>query len=206
MSRHTTPDQKAQIVTLRSAGYSLPSIAEKVGVSLSTVKRHIKSIPKGSIKQEIIEEAQKELLSTLSDSAVKKELAALVRDDLILTHRIRSSIFNTLEHIEKHSPTDAHEAGQIMRALSSAATGLKLTGDALRQSLGINQRGLHESNTDDLPDLTIRDMTSDEMHEIRKRSEARSTGVDDGLGGILTEKNEVLTEGFEESDKEPEAA
>ena len=116
--RHSTPDQKAQINTLRAAGYSLSSIADRVGVSVSTVKRHIKSTPKGLANQELIDEAKEELLETLSDSAVKAHLASLVQDDLALSQRIRATIFTTLEHLESQKPSDAREAAQMMRALS----------------------------------------------------------------------------------------
>jgi transposase len=205
-AKHTTPDQKAQIVTLRAAGYSISSIADRVSVSVSTVKRISHSTSKGSINQELMDEATKELIDTLSDSTVKSHLASLVQDDLALSQRIRSAMFTTLEQIEKHKPSDACEAGQIMRALSSAATTLKLTSDTLRQSLGVSQRGLHESNVDDLPELIITTMTGGEMAEIRKRAESLAEGFDDGMGGILVEENEVITEGFDEAPGEPEAA
>jgi isocitrate dehydrogenase kinase/phosphatase len=199
---HTTPNQKAQIVTLRSAGYSISTIADRVGVSVSTVKRVSHSTPKGTVKQELIDEAKKELLTSLLDDTVKSQLAALVVDDISIAHRIRSNIVSTLEHIENQKPSGLAEAGQTMRALSSAATGLKLTGDALRQSLGVTQRGLHESNTDDLPELIIQDMTGEDLHKIRSRAELLSLGIDDGLGGILPDENDIIVEGIDE----PEAA
>ncbi|MBT3060815.1 MAG: hypothetical protein AB2696_01655 [Candidatus Thiodiazotropha sp.] len=78
-----------------------------------------------------------------------------------------------------------------------------MTGDALRQSLGISQREIHTSSGEDLPVLTIVDMATDEIVQIRNEAVARSMGLDDGIGGVLTDvDNDVITEGLDE----PEAA
>ncbi|MEW8192093.1 MAG: helix-turn-helix domain-containing protein [Candidatus Thiodiazotropha sp.] len=203
-SKHTTPTQKAEIISLRLAGYSLSTIAEHCGVSISTVKRAVKGIKKGTIKQELVDQAKKDLLTNLKDDTVKTQLSALIADDISLSHRIRTSIAATLEQIEKQTPSDAREAAQIMRSLTSAATALKTTGDALRQSLGVTQREIHTASGEDLPILKIVDMTTDEIEQIRNEAKARSMGLDNGMGGVLGDEtdNEVITEGMDE----PEAA
>ncbi|MBT3024133.1 MAG: helix-turn-helix domain-containing protein [Candidatus Thiodiazotropha sp. (ex Lucina aurantia)] len=202
--KHTTPTQKSKIISLRLAGYSLSTIAERCGVSISTVKRAVKGIKKGTVKQELVDQAKKDLLTNLADETVKTQLSALIADDITLSHRIRTSILATLEQIEKQTPSDAREAAQIMRSLTSAATALKATGDALRQSLGVTQREIHTTSGEDLPILKIVDMTTNEINQIRNEAEARSMGLDDGMEGILTNEddNEVITEGMDE----PEAA
>ncbi|MEW8073345.1 MAG: helix-turn-helix domain-containing protein [Candidatus Thiodiazotropha endolucinida] len=204
MSKHTIPTQRAEIISLRLAGYSLSTIAERCGVSISTVKRAVKGIKKGTIKQELVDQAKKDLLTNLKDDTVKTQLSALIADDISLSHRIRTNIAATLEQIEQQTPSDAREAAQIMRSLTSAATALKATGDALRQSLGVTQREIHTASGEDLPILTIVDMTTDEMEQIRNEAKARSMGLDDGMGGVLADEtdNEVITEGMDE----PEAA
>ncbi|MCU7890271.1 MAG: helix-turn-helix domain containing protein [Candidatus Thiodiazotropha sp. (ex Ustalcina ferruginea)] len=204
-NKHTTPTQKAEIITLRLAGHSLTSIAERCGVSISTVKRHIKGTKKGSIEQDLIDQAKQDLLSNLTDETVKTQLAALISDDIALSHRIRTNITTTLERIEKQTPSDAREAAQIMRSLTSAATAIKLTGEALRQSLGVSQREIHTTSSETLPELTIVDMTSDEIEQIRNEAHARSSGFDNGLGGTLTDTNtddnEIITEGMDEPEE-----
>ncbi|MCG8043576.1 MAG: helix-turn-helix domain-containing protein, partial [Candidatus Thiodiazotropha endolucinida] len=184
-NKHTTPTQKSKIITLRLAGYSYSTIADKVGVSVSTVKRHTKNIRKGSIKQEMVEQAKEELLSNLNDDTVKTQLSALIADDISLTQRVRSNILTTLEKIERQTPSDAREAALIMRSLNAAATAIKSTGDALRQSLGVSQREIHSSSGGDLPVLTIVDMTQEEIDQVRHEAEARALGCDDGLGSVL---------------------
>ncbi|MBT3031444.1 MAG: hypothetical protein N0E58_19875 [Candidatus Thiodiazotropha endolucinida] len=69
----------------------------------------------------------------------------------------------------------------------------------------MSQREIHTSSSETLPQLTIVDMTSDEIEQIRNEAYARSMGLDDGMGGTLTDEddNEIITEGM---DEEPEAA
>lgn len=195
--KHITPKMKAKIATMRSAGYSLASIADKCDVSISTVKRHIKATPKGGTTQKMLDEARQELISTLTDDEVKVQMASALVDEINISQRIRANIFETLEIIESTPPTDIREAAQTMRALSSASTSLKLTGDTLRAGLGITQRGLHENSTDNLPELVINNLTEEEMEKIREKSESLAAGIDDGMGGILDE-NDVVEEGFDE--------
>ncbi|EMB0013485.1 helix-turn-helix domain-containing protein, partial [Pseudomonas aeruginosa] len=40
--KHAIPDQGAQAVILREAGYTLPAIAQRLEISLSTVQRLLK--------------------------------------------------------------------------------------------------------------------------------------------------------------------
>jgi len=205
-SKHITPKQKSQIATLRAAGYSISAIAEKVGVSLSTVKRHATSIPKGAAKEKLIDEARKDLLSNLNDDTVKHKLAAQIADDLALSERLRERVATLLEQTEGMVATTPQEAGQIARALAATATTIKLSSDTLRQTLGVTQRQLHESDSENLPELRIVNMTEEEIAEIRSRAEKLSAGVSDGMGGTIDEENEIVTEGFSTPHDEPEAA
>lgn len=204
ISKHITPSQKSKIITLRLAGYSYTTIADQVGVSVSTVKRHTKNIKKGSIKQEMVDQAKEELLSNLNDEAVKTQLSALIADDITLTQRIRTNILSTLEQIERQTPSDARESALVMRSLNAAATALKSTGDALRQSLGVSQREIHSVSGGELPILTIVDMTQEEIDQVRNEAEARAQGYDDGVGNVLVFKSEdnTIVEGSDEVDSD----
>ncbi|MCG7865455.1 MAG: helix-turn-helix domain-containing protein [Candidatus Thiodiazotropha taylori] len=203
-NKHTSPSQKSKIISLRLAGYSYSTIADQVGVSTSTVKRHTKNIKKGAVKQEMVDQAKEELLSNLNDDTVKTQLSALIADDISLTQRVRSNILTTLEKIERQTPSDAREAALIMRSLNAAATAIKSTGDALRQSLGVSQREIHSSSGGELPVLTIVDMTQSEINQVKQDAEARALGHDDGLGGVLASESE--DDNVVEGRDEPEAA
>jgi hypothetical protein len=37
------------------------------------------------------------------------------------------------------------------------------------------------------------------LHKIRSRAELLSLGIDDGLGGILPNENDIIVEGFDET-------
>jgi IS30 family transposase len=201
---HITPSQKAKIIALRQAGFSISSIAEQSGASISTIKRHVKGTAKGSAKKALVDAAAKDLLQALDDSYLRKQVAALVADDLAISSRIRTNIYRLLERIEESEPSDPAQLFQTMRALSAASTSLKLSSDTMRSSLSLPSRlGAVEEN---LPELVIRDLTGAEIEDICKRTEALSAGTDDGLGGILHPDDEIVTEGFEDDPDETKAA
>lgn len=61
-----TPDQNAQAVILREAGYTLPAIASRLNISVSTVQRILKSnkAVAGASTKALIERAREEMLNT----------------------------------------------------------------------------------------------------------------------------------------------
>ncbi|MBT3060814.1 MAG: hypothetical protein AB2696_01660 [Candidatus Thiodiazotropha sp.] len=95
-------------------------------MSVSTVKRAVKGIKKGAIKQELIDQATNDLLNNLTADSVKIHLAALIADDITLSHRISTNITTTLEQIESQAPTDAREAAQIMQSLNIRINSIKI--------------------------------------------------------------------------------
>lgn len=64
--KKTTPDQSTQVVILREAGYTLPVIADRLDLSISTVQRIIKTTKAvaGAGTQALIDKAREELLSS----------------------------------------------------------------------------------------------------------------------------------------------
>ena len=127
-------------------------------------------------------------------------------DDIALSNRLRDRVAAVLEQMETMPASSPQEVVQLTRSLAAISTTLKLSSDTLRQTLGVNQRQLHQSNTQDLPELPIVNLTEEEVEEIRNHAETLSTGISDGLGGTLGEENEIVTEGFTEAHKETEVA
>lgn len=79
--KKTTPDQSTQVVILREAGYTLPVIADRLDLSISTVQRIIKTTKAvaGAGTQALIDKAREELLSSaFSLDAVQQTVATLV--------------------------------------------------------------------------------------------------------------------------------
>jgi hypothetical protein len=86
--------------------------------------------------------------------------------------------------------------------LAATATAIKLRSGTLRQTLGIYERKLHTSTTENLPELTIVDLTGREIEEIRKKAATGSAGMDDGLGDVLsgTHEDDMIAEGIDEQE------
>lgn len=132
---HATPDQLAQATLLRAAGWPLPTIADRVGLSVSTLYRHFRKhgVKKGSIKRELIDRAQKELLDTIDENApLHQALAALIQSDISITHQLRERLAITVEQL---NPTNLGEAVLAARAGAAVATALKTTSDTVAHHL-----------------------------------------------------------------------
>jgi len=196
MSKHITPVQKKQALTLRAAGYTITAISDKTSISVSTIKRLFKehSIKKGELKQSVINKAIDELLhDATAVEAIKREMASLVQDDLAQVKRLRTAMAEAIEVLEA---TDTTEALQVMRAVSAGAVALKSTSETLRKTLGMDR---DDEVNGELPELVISVLTEDEMEGIRIRATNLSAGIDDGTGGVLADdEDDIIIEGMDE--------
>lgn len=194
MSKHITPTQKKQAITLRAAGWTITTISDKTDVSISTLKRLFKthSVKRGELKQAVIKEATDQLLHDASNvEAIKVEASALLLDDIAMIKRLRTAMAEATENL--HS-TDTTEALQVMRAVSAGAVALKSSSETIRKTLGIDKS---DDTLEELPELTVRVLTENEMADIRTKASNLSSGVDDGVGrGLTATGDEVVTEGF----------
>lgn len=173
-----TPEQQQAALAMRAAGYSITVIADHTGASVSTLKRLFKrcGVKKGSVSEELIEKATVELLQDVEAvETVKREAAALLMDDLALSKRLRQAM---AEAADKLVATDTTQALQVMRAVSSAAVALKSTSETLRKSLGLDK---DDSAIDELPELTIRVMTNDEIEAVKDEARQQLWGADNEL-------------------------
>lgn len=176
--KKTTPDQSTQVVILREAGYTLPAIASRLDLSISTVQRIIKTnkVVAGAGTQALIEKAREELLtSAFSLEAVQQTVAALVMDELALSHQIRTKLANALEALDPTDPV-------AFRGLAAASTTLKLTQDITRRSLPIEKLN-QAQDIEELPTLQIHIMSEQDVAEMRAKQrleEAEMNG--DALG------------------------
>lgn len=177
--KQTTPDQGAQAVILREAGYTLPAIAERLGISLSTVQRLLKKHKAvvGAATQALIEKARDEMLtSAYSLDSVQKTAASLVLDDLALSQKIRQKLFSALDYLDPSNPI-------AFRSLAASATTLKLTQDVGRRALPLDKLEQAQA-VEELPELEIRIMTPLDVEEMRaqqRREEAELRGDAEGV-------------------------
>ncbi|ALY86574.1 TPA: helix-turn-helix domain-containing protein [Pseudomonas aeruginosa] len=160
--KQATPDQGAQAVILREAGYTLSAIAERLGISLSTVQRLLKKhkAVAGAATHALIEKAREEMLaSAFSLESVQQTAAALVLDDLALSQQIRQKLFSALDLLEPDSPI-------VFRSLAASATTLKLTQDVGRRALPLDKLEQAQA-VEELPELQIHVMTPWDVEEMR---------------------------------------
>ncbi|HBP0077217.1 helix-turn-helix domain-containing protein [Pseudomonas aeruginosa] len=197
--KHTTPDQGAQAVILREAGYTLPAIAERLGISLSTVQRLLKKhkAVAGATTQALIEKAREEMLaSAFSLDSVQQTAASLVLDDLAIGQQIRRKLSSALEELDSSNPI-------VFRALAASATTLKLTQDVGRRALPLDKLSMAQE-VEALPELEIRIMSQLDVEELRaeqRREEAELNGdeaaVNEELENLrwFAEKKALRSEG-----------
>ncbi|UZA67005.1 helix-turn-helix domain-containing protein [Pseudomonas viridiflava] len=180
--KKSTPDQNTQVVILREAGYTLPVIADRLDLSISTVQRIIKTnkAVAGAGTRALIDKAREELLSSaFSLEAVQQTVATLVADELALSHLIRTKIANALEALDPTDPV-------AFRGLAAASTALKLTQDVTRRSLPIEKLN-QAQDIEELPTLQIHILTENDVAEMRAKQRLEEAEMNGDAQGIEDE-------------------
>ena len=164
--KRLTNKQIIEAITLREAGFTLASIAQRLDISISSLQRAFKrhSVKRGSIHQNSIEKAREELLSHVtSTERIKEEAAKLVADDLAHSRLIREKAALTIESL---TASNTAEAALAMRALVAYSTLIKNTTDTVRSSMGLSQDNVFEEMKE-VSDLVITEMTAEEIHQLQ---------------------------------------
>lgn len=175
--KRATPEQIAEVIAFREAGYSSATICHKTGLSPATItrisSRH--SIKKSSIKDELIESARQSIVDELSsDIEIRDRIKKLVLDNMAHSELCRNKL---LEALGRLTPLDTDSAATVIRACTSYATAIKASSDAVRPLL----KGLEEDDESAvLPELVIRRMSEDDVAQIRadQRREAEVMGIE----------------------------
>ena len=180
--KQKTPDQAAQAVILREAGWTVSAIAERMSISVSTAQRLLKkhNAVAGACTQALIEKARDELLTTAySLESVQQAAASLIADELALTQQIRLKLANAIESLDPSDPV-------AFRGLAAASTTLKLTQDVTRRALPIEK--LNQAlEIDEIPELRIHIMTEDDAAEMRAQQRLEEAERDGDLQGAEDE-------------------
>lgn len=206
-----TPDDVAQAVALREAGYTLPTIASRLNLSVSTAQRILRAnkVVAGTATNALIERAKEEMLnSAFSLEEIQYTLAAAVLDDLALTKHIRMKLSESVEQLDPSNPI-------AFRALAAAATALKLTQDVTRRTLPIDKLN-QAQEIEELPELKIHVMTEHDVAEMRAKQRLQEAEMNGDLAGaeqetenlrwieqrrstypIIVEQDDIICEGFD---------
>ncbi|MFJ5444629.1 helix-turn-helix domain-containing protein [Methylobacillus methanolivorans] len=173
-SPDASPDQIAQIQTLRESGYTVAMIAQKVGLSPRTVHRYLAAggVKKGKLKQELIEQARQDVLNLiLNDETVRYQAAHLLADNIAHSQNIRDIILKASQHLEA---TDPESAAVVMRAAAAASAALKNTSDMVRHSLPLDNL---TAAPETLPELSVRVISNNEAKALMKDGAVEDSGL-----------------------------
>lgn len=167
--KEVTPKEVTEILVLREAGYTALAIANRFGVSIRTVQRHLSEhgAKKGSLKKEVIDKAKADLFESVTSShAIREEAAKLIIDDIAHSQHLRTVMLEATEHLKATSLVDA---ALVMRAVAAASTALKNTSDMLRHSLGVDKV---IDDVGEVPDLNVTELTKEQIEEIINKDKA----------------------------------
>jgi hypothetical protein len=177
MTRKTVgPDEIAQAVAMREAGFTVLSISERMGISVRSLQRHfaVHGARKGSVKQELLDTARSELMKRVtSDDSIREEAARLINDDIAHMRHLRGLMLQASAHLQARSLA---EAVLIMRAAAAYSTALKNSSDMLRHSLRID-RTLDDVQTE-VPELVVRELTEHEVEVLRQGQKSEDRAAD----------------------------
>jgi AraC-like DNA-binding protein len=166
MTRKTaTPIEITQALALREVGYTALSISQELGISVRSLQRHfaVHGTKKGKLKQEVLDSARAELMKRVtSDDAIREEAARLINDDLAHARHLRILLVAASEQLQA---TTLQEAVLVMRAAAAYSVVIKNTSDTIRQKRRVDK--VIEDVNEDLPELTIRELTSEEVSRLR---------------------------------------
>jgi len=156
------PNQLADAIVMREAGYTITAISEALDMSISTVQRHLRAAgaTKGSARVALVSQARQRLLERVtSDDTIRDEAAKLIADDLAHSSLIRIRIAVAAEQL---IATTLEEAALVMRAAAAYSTVLKNTSDMMRHVMRTDR--LTDQDADaSLPELRVCEMTDDEI-------------------------------------------
>jgi hypothetical protein len=162
----TTPKEITEILALREVGFTVLAISQKCNLSLRTIHRYLaeNGVKKGSLKKEVIESARAELSRIItSNPSILETAAQHLIDDIAHSSHLRAIMIEASEYLKANTLA---EAVLVMRGAAAYSTAIKNTSDTLRHALGADKI---VDETDDLPELIVRELTSEEIKEIMSR-------------------------------------
>lgn len=187
---HVTPEDIAEALALREAGFTILAISQRLGISVRTLQRHFAALGtrKGAAKAELLQRAKDELMACItSDQTIKEEAARLVADDLAHSRHLREVILAASEQMRASNLT---EAALVMRAAAAYSTTIKNTSEIIRHSLRLKDLG---DDLEDLPELVVSELTQNEIAELRRQPDPEVVAVAD-VPEPNDDDNEIIEE------------
>lgn len=165
---------------------TLPDLSNQFGVSTRTLQAHFEmnGVVKGSKAQEISQEIKAEIFSRASENMGDIAKLAGETNQRAYVHAvaIEKMLINQLERAAA-SPADAYRTATAIKSLSLAAQTMERLVGLKYKALGIDR---NELLAQELPELKIRYISSEEALEMRKAQEA-----EDEWGGEIPDEEVV---------------
>jgi AraC-like DNA-binding protein len=161
---HATPEDIAEALVFREAGFTALAISQRIGISIRTLQRHFAATGtrKGAAKAEVLQRTKDDLMARITcDQTIKEEAARLIADDLAHSLHLREVILAASEQMKA---TNLEEAALVMRAAAAYSTTIKNTSDIIRRSLRLRDLA---DDMDELPQLVVTELSQDEIAELR---------------------------------------
>ena len=164
-----TPQEVAQAVAMREAGYTALSISAEIGISVRTLHRLFAEhgAKKGAVKLALVEAARSAMIDRVTDDdTIRDEVARQITDDLAHSRHLREIMAAASEQMVA---TNLAEAALVMRAAAAYSTALKNTSDTLRHVLSVERPSVDPEGS--LPELVITELSQADVAKIRKAQE-----------------------------------
>jgi AraC-like DNA-binding protein len=187
---HATPEDIAEALALREAGFTALAISQRLGISVRSLQRHFAATGtrKGAVKADVLQRAKDDLMARITcDTTIKEEAARLVADDLAHSLHLREVILAASEQMKA---TNLEEAALVMRAAAAYSTTIKNTSDIIRHSLRLKDSA---DDMDELPELVVSELSQVEIAELRRQPDTDAALAAD-LAELIEDDNDIIEE------------
>ena len=211
-----SPSKWAELSAYWEAGnHTLAELSDRYGVSPRAIQSHLSKLGsvKGAKAAEMAAVVQKEIFKEeLGDRDTLVFRAKETRESTYADAKMIQDLIMAQFRIAEKDPTQAFKTGTALKALSLAASALERLHTTKLRALGLDREN---ALPDELPVLTLRDLTPAEIKAFQERDEtdeeselgvsiSPADGADlDSAGTDSDEPDEIVSEGEEEEPAKP---
>ena len=189
----TTPNNVANMIAMRSAGWTVSAIANYTGSSPATINRYLikHKAKKGVLTEQAIEDAKALLLAQTSGD-IAQRISSVLEDDYALFLQIRNATSIAVDALIHDTTLPSH---YTLRGLAAAAVTMTATQTCIRKTFQIDDMAPAQL---DIPVLIVSELTINQIEELRAQQKAISIehGEVNHLSILEAEtNNDVIEEG-----------
>lgn len=192
--RKFTAKQWSEAKALWETGeFTLSQISERVKCSREHLSRKFKKegIKKGSKSVEAGEAASEAVESEISKAAriLPMRINETKEEHYVWGQSLGKLTMQTISRALRDGKPISSQ-GEELKAIDRAATILNKVMDQRYKALGIDKEDYVDEET--LPTLTIDIMTEEQMQQVRSKAREQTLGTEDGLGGVLSDEEDII--------------